>query len=43
MQLEDFQVESESVANISRDEKPFLEKFFGCGVCGEMFESEKEH
>ncbi len=35
-------MESESVADISQDAKPFLEKSFGCGVCGEMLEIEKE-
>jgi len=35
-------MESESVATISQDEKPFMEKSFGCGVCDEMLEIEKE-
>ena len=35
-------MESESVANISEDAKPFLEKSFGCGLCGEMFVAGKE-
>ena len=44
MQLQDLKTECESVSkiHISPGEKPFLEKFFGCGVCDEMFESEKE-
>jgi len=42
IQPQGLEMESESVANISEDEKPFLEKSFGCGLCGEMFEIEKE-
>jgi len=33
---------SDSIADISQDAKPFLEKSFGCGFCGKMFNSEKE-
>ena len=42
MQLHDLKMEIEAVANISEDAEPFLEKSFGCGLCGEMFEIEKE-
>jgi len=30
--LQDLEVESESFANVSQDEKPFLEKSFGCDI-----------
>src|SRR6218665_833230 len=33
---------SDSVANISPDAKPFLEKSFGCGLCGDMLDTKKE-
>jgi len=44
IQPQNDKMESESVANIilSEDGKPFLEKSLGCGLCGEMFEIEKE-
>ena len=42
IQPQDIKIESESVAEIFWDVKPFLEKSFGCGVCGEMLEVEKE-
>jgi len=38
----DLRMESESAANISQDAKSTLENSFGCGMCGEMFEIEKE-
>ena len=42
IQPQNVKMESESVANISQDEILFLEKSFGCGLCGEMHEAEKE-
>jgi len=33
---------STSITKSPEDTKPFLEKSFGCGLCGEMFEIEKE-
>jgi len=42
MQRQDLKMESELVANIYQDESPFLVKSFGCGLCGEMLEIEKE-
>ena len=42
IQLQDVKMENESVTDISEDVKPFLAKSFGCGVCGEMLEIEKE-
>jgi len=39
---QEVKMESESVANIFEDAKAFMEKSFGCSLCGEMFESEKE-
>jgi len=32
VQLQDLEVENESLANISQDEKPFLEKSFECDI-----------
>ena len=31
-----------SITNSPDDSKPFLEKSFGCGICGEMLYIEKE-
>ena len=31
-----------SISKSPEDIKPFLEKYFGCGICGEQFEIEKE-
>jgi len=33
IQLQDLEVERESFAKISQDEKPFLEKSSGCDIC----------
>src|SRR6218665_3892764 len=41
IQPQDMKMESQSDANISQDEHYFLEKSFGCGICGEMFQIEK--
>src|SRR6218665_2014981 len=42
IQPKDLEVEGESVANIPQDAKLFLEKSFGCGFCGEMFDTQTE-
>src|SRR6218665_948431 len=42
IQPHDLRMESESVANISQDEISFLGKSFGCGLCGEILEIEKD-
>src|SRR6218665_2679853 len=41
IQPQDLKMESEYVVNIYDAVSPFLEKPFGCGICGRMFESEK--
>jgi len=33
---------SELVANVSQYATPFLVKSFGCGLCGEMFDTETD-
>jgi len=40
IQPQDLKMESQRVANISQDANSFLEKSFGCGLCGEMLEIE---
>ena len=35
-------MENEFVANISQDETLFLEKSFGCGLCDEKLDTDKE-
>jgi len=42
IQSHDLVMESESIANMSKCMKPFLEKSFGCGICDKMVESEEE-
>jgi len=42
IQPQELKMESESVADKFQDVKPFLDKSFGCGICGEMLEIEKE-
>ena len=41
IQLQDITTESESIADASEAAKPLLDKPFGCGLCGEMFETEE--
>ena len=42
IQLQNIKMERESIANMSEDAKPSLEKSFGCGVCDEIFERENK-
>src|SRR6218665_1379392 len=42
IQPAELKVAGDSIANISPDAKPFLEKSFGCGLCGEMLHTETE-
>ena len=41
IQPQDLKVKSEYVVNIYEAASPFLEKPFGCGICGKVFESKK--